>query len=49
MLQGNGIMDYLKKGHDWIKNKKVISKTASALGYNTVSNIASMLGYSAAN
>jgi hypothetical protein len=38
-------MDYLKKGHDWIKKNKAVSKTANALGFSTVGNIASILGY----
>ena len=49
MLQGNGIKDWLVKAHDYTKKNKLISRSANALGFNTVGSIASMLGYSAVN
>lgn len=45
VLQGNGIGDWLRKGHDYVKKNKLVSRSANALGFHTVGNIAGMLGY----
>jgi len=50
-MAGRGILDWLKKAHDFIKNNKVISRVGSALGAvgvpyaSGVSRVASTLGY----
>lgn len=35
----------LRKANKWLKDNKAISRTARALGYNTVGNAAAWLGY----
>lgn len=50
-MRGSGLMDWLKKGHDWLKSNKVISTIASGLGSigvpgaGLVSKVANFAGY----
>ena len=43
--KGQGFGDWLKSGHDFLKQNKVISRLASHHGYNTAGKIAGALGY----
>ena len=50
-MRGRGFWDWVKKAHNWIKDKKIISTLARAVGAagvpyaSQIGNVASSLGY----
>ena len=42
---GNKILDFLKKGHAYVKKQRLISKALKDHGFKRASNIAGVLGY----
>ncbi len=49
-MMGSGIMDFLKKAHDWVKSNKIISSVSGALsgivpGASIINKVSDTLGY----